>query len=67
MLATVGEQLDYSDAVMRRILNHKAKRSDTLHRHYIRLGSTDILDALAAIQQRLLNGMQETSATESSQ
>lgn len=60
LLATIGEQLGYSDAVMRRILNHKAKRSDTLHRHYIRLGSTDIHDALAAIQLELITKMGKT-------
>lgn len=58
LIATTGEQLNFSDAVMRRILNHKAKRSDTLHRHYVRLSTADIHDALMAIQERLLSRMQ---------
>jgi integrase len=53
ILATTGQQLCVTDAVMRRILNHKAKRSDTLHRHYIRLSCSDVVEAMIAIQQRL--------------
>lgn len=54
LLATVGEQLGYSDAVMRRLLNHKAKRSDTLHRHYVSLSTFDVKEALATIQSKIL-------------
>jgi hypothetical protein len=54
MLATAGERLGYSDAILRRILNHRAKRSDTLHRHYVRVSAADIHDPLVAIQQKLL-------------
>lgn len=46
MLATIGEKLGYSDAIMRRILNHVAKRSDTLYRHYVEIGDADILEPL---------------------
>lgn len=57
LLATTGERLGFSDAVMRRILNHKAKHSDTLHRHYVNLTISDIREPLAAIQHRLLEQM----------
>lgn len=53
MLATIGEKLGYSDAIMRRILNHVAKRSDTLYRHYVEIGDADILEPLSSIQARL--------------
>lgn len=53
LLATTGEKLNFSDTVMRRILNHVAKRSDTLHRHYVALCEADIAAALTAIQERL--------------
>jgi integrase len=59
LLATTGEQLGFSDTVLRRILNHKAKRSDTLHRHYVRLAVADIHDPLVAIQERLLEQMRQ--------
>lgn len=58
MLATTGQQLGFSDAIMRRILNHKAKRSDTLHRHYIRVSVADVCEPLIEIQRRLLNQWQ---------
>jgi len=61
MLATKGSQLGYGDAVMRRILNHRAKRSDTLHRHYISLGVRDIQEPLHSIQEALLSRMREDS------
>lgn len=57
LLATTGQQLGLSDAILRRILNHKAKRSDTLHRHYVRLSVADIHDPLVAIQRHLLEQM----------
>ena len=57
LLATTGQQLGFSDAILRRILNHKAKRSDTLHRHYVRLSVVDIHDPLVAIQERLIAQM----------
>ena len=33
LVATVGEKLGLSSAVMRRILNHTAPKIDVLHRH----------------------------------
>ena len=53
LLATVGEKQGHSDTVLRRILNHRAKRSDTLHRHYVSLTAKDVSIALAAIQDSL--------------
>lgn len=53
LLATIGEKLGFSDAIMRRILNHVAKRSDTLYRHYVEIGETDLMEPLIAIQSRL--------------
>jgi site-specific recombinase XerD len=53
MVATVGEQIGLSDAIKRRILNHAAKRGDTLHRHYVSLADADIRGPLIAIQERL--------------
>ena len=57
LLATMGEKLGYSDTVLRRILNHRAKRSDTLHRHYVSLTAKDVAIAFAAIQDTLLHLM----------
>lgn len=57
MLATVGEKQGHSDTVLRRILNHRAKRSDTLHRHYVSLSAKDVAAALAAIQDALFSLM----------
>lgn len=54
LLATVGEKRGCSDTVLRRILNHRAKRSDTLHRHYVSLSAQDITHSLADIQAALL-------------
>ena len=42
LLATIGEKQGCSDTVLRRILNHRAKRSDTLHRHYVSLSANDV-------------------------
>jgi integrase len=53
MVATIGEKLGVSDAIKRRILNHAAKRNDTLHRHYVSLSEVDIRDSMIAIQERL--------------
>lgn len=57
LLATTGERLGVGDAVLRRILNHTAKRSDVLHRHYVSLSAADIGKQLAAIQRELENLM----------
>lgn len=53
LVATVGEKLDLSDAVLRRILNHTAPKSDVLHRHYVTLHSRDVAGALEQIQGAL--------------
>jgi integrase len=57
LVATTGEKLGLSDATNRRILNHAAKRSDTLHRHYVQLTAADIRAPLQSIQARLLELM----------
>lgn len=54
MLASMGEKEGVGDAMLRRILNHKAKRSDTLHRHYVELTALDILPALTRIQSKIM-------------
>lgn len=58
LLATIGEKMGYSDTVLRRILNHRAKRSDTLHRHYVSLTAKDVANSLAAIQDALFKLME---------
>lgn len=57
LLATIGEKQGYSDTVLRRILNHRAKRSDTLHRHYVSLSAQDVAISFAAIQDALFSLM----------
>lgn len=53
MLATTGERLKVGDAVLRRILNHTAPKSDTLHKHYVSLTVEDARPALILIQDEL--------------
>ena len=60
LLATIGEKQGYSDTVLRRILNHRAKRSDTLHRHYVSLTAKDVAIAFADIQDTLFKLMQSS-------
>jgi integrase len=55
MVATVGEKLGLSDAVMRRILNHTAPKSDVLHRHYVGLRVEDVRSELERIQIEIGN------------
>lgn len=57
LLATIGEKMGYSDTILRRILNHRAKRSDTLHRHYVSLTAKDVVIAFTAIQDALFSLM----------
>jgi hypothetical protein len=64
LLATIGEKQGYSDTVLRRILNHRAKRSDTLHRHYVSLTAKDVAIAFAAIQDALFNLMEIPACAE---
>ena len=54
MLATTGERLKVGDAVLRRILNHSAPRSDVLHKHYVSLAVENVRAALMAIQNELV-------------
>lgn len=42
MVATVGQRLGLGDAVLRRILNHIAPKTDVLNRHYVGLSSDDV-------------------------
>lgn len=62
LLVTIGERLGHSDAILRRILNHKAKRSDTLHRHYVSISVKDIQKPLEEIQGWLLREMRKDEA-----
>lgn len=53
MLATVGNKLGLGDAVLRRVLNHKAPKTDVLHRHYVELSEQDVSTALLHVQNEL--------------
>lgn len=53
LVATTGEKLRISDAVLRRILNHTPPKSDVLHSHYVQLGASDVKPSLDAIQHEL--------------
>jgi integrase len=53
LVATVGERLGLGDAVLRRILNHTAPKTDVLHRHYVGLVDSDVAEALMAIPEAL--------------
>lgn len=55
LLATTGERLKVGDAVLRRILNHTASKSDVLHKHYVSLDVEDVRPALVMIQRELVN------------
>jgi hypothetical protein len=59
LVATVGEKLGLGDAVLRRILNHTAPKSDVLHRHYVGLNSGDVAGALVQIQDAMVGLMHE--------
>ncbi len=61
LFATTGEKLKVGDAVLRRILNHTAKRSDVLHRNYVSLSMEDIRRPFESIQIELLTMMQSAS------
>jgi hypothetical protein len=49
----VDEKLGLGDAVLRRILNHTAPKSDVLHRHYVGLCGADVAGALIQIMETL--------------
>jgi integrase len=53
LVATVGEKLGLGDAVLRRILNHTAPKTDVLHRHYVGLSEGDVAGDLVQIQEAL--------------
>jgi integrase len=53
MVATIGQKLGISDAVLRRILNHTAPKTDVLNRHYVGLTSSDVSEGLQRIQEEL--------------
>jgi integrase len=53
LVATVGEKLGLGDAVLRRILNHTAPKTDVLHRHYVMLNEGDVAVGLVRIQEAL--------------
>lgn len=53
LLATVGQKLGVSDAVLRRILNHTAPKTDVLNRHYVGLTEFDVTQGLITIQTEL--------------
>lgn len=59
LVATVGERLTIGDALLRRILNHTAKRSDVLYRHYVSTELSDIEQPLVLIQVALNKLMQQ--------
>ena len=50
LVATVGEKLGLGDAVMRRVQNHTAPKTDVLHRHYVGFNDGGVVDGLARIQ-----------------
>lgn len=50
MVTTVGQKLDVGDAVLRRILNHIAPKTDVLNRHYVGLTSDDVFEGLQRIE-----------------
>ena len=57
MLATVGQKVGISNAVLRRILNHTPARADVLHRHYVALNAEDVKKPMVAVQERLVELM----------
>jgi hypothetical protein len=57
LVATVGEKLGLGDAVLRRILNHTAPKTDVLHRHYVGLNDADVAGGMVQIQVALTSMM----------
>jgi hypothetical protein len=57
LVSTVGEKLGLGDAVLRRILNHTAPKTDVLHRHYVGLNEGDVFVGLMAIQEAMTGMM----------
>jgi len=61
MVATVGQKLAISDAVLRRILNHIAPKTDVLNRHYVGLTGDDVREGLERIQAEINTLMHKTT------
>ena len=59
LVATVGEKLGLGDAVLRRILNHTAPKTDVLHRHYVGLNDGDVVAGLVRIQDAFMGLMRD--------
>jgi hypothetical protein len=57
LVATVGEKQRLGDAVLRRVMNHTAPKTDGLHRHYVGLNKGDVLGGLVVIQDALAGSM----------
>lgn len=55
LLASIGKAEGFSDAILRRVLNHTPPKSDTLNRHYVSADTEQISAALQGIQLALLN------------
>lgn len=53
LLASEGEQIGLSAAMLRRILNHAAKKSDTLYKHYVQIDDLALHSALKNLQDSL--------------
>ncbi|VWX32814.1 conserved hypothetical protein [Limnobacter sp. 130] len=53
MFATVGEKIGVRETVLRGLLNHVAKKSDTLNRHYVQLTVGDLGVDLQRVQNEL--------------
>ena len=58
LAASVGEEIGLSAAMLRRILNHTAKKSDTLYRHYVQIEPQALLDALERLQDALFAALE---------
>lgn len=56
----MGDKLGLWDAMLRRILNHTAPKSDVLHRHYVGLNEADMARAMVLIQEAL-TGLMESA------
>jgi integrase len=53
MFATVGDKIGVRESVLRELLNHVVKKSDTLNRHYVQLTTNDLSSGLCLIQTQI--------------
>ena len=60
MFATIGEKIGVRESVLRGLLNHVAKKSDTLNRHYVQLLPADLTQDLLNIQEALRGKFKES-------